>query len=164
MMDQRNRGEARRCLRSVTAFLIVGSLAGCTERTWAMRNLEGFEKAYDNSLVVWTTDLPPAMVGREYDFTLQARGQPKPFLWELVSGQLPNGMELDDDGEIQGTPTVSQVATFVVKVACKWPARSSALGSSPHVGWRMRQFTLVVKNLDLASPPRATKSDTAVRP
>jgi hypothetical protein len=132
-----------------------------------MGNLERFDKAFDDSLVVWTTDLPPAAIGKEYAFTLQARGKPKPFRWKLVSGQLPVGMKLDDDGKFQGTPMAPEVASFVVRVACRSQPRSSAFGSSPHVGWRMRRFTLVVKNGDPsspASPTGATKSDTMVRP
>ena len=127
------------------AALLLGSFTGCAQ-SLAKLPLEEFDKAYDESLVVWTTDLPPAGAGQAYAFNLQARGKPKPFRWRMVSGQLPDGMELNDDGQIQGTSSAPGVATFVAKVACRSQPQTSAQGLSPHVDWRMRQFTLVVRS------------------
>jgi hypothetical protein len=133
------------------AILLVGTLDGC-QHPLVPQDIDRFEKAFDDSLAVWTTDLPPATVSKEYRFALQARGQPKPFRSQLISGQLPVGLQLDDDGEIHGTPIASDAARFIVRVACKWPPQSFALGSSPHIGWRMRQFTLLVQNGDGRKP------------
>ena len=165
MDDKPGRGWSRACLRSALVILTVASLVGCAaERPWAVQDLELFERAYDDSLVVWTADLPRAVVGKAYDFTLQARGQPKPFRWKLISGQLPGGMELGDDGTIHGTPTAPEVARFIIKVACRSQPQSSAFGESPHVDWRMHRFTLVVKDADPSSSVRPARTETTVQP
>jgi hypothetical protein len=170
MNSKRNRrGTYRRhcwTIGSAAATLIALALGGCGHAgdKWVEQNLERFEKAFDESLIIYTTELPAAMVGKKYDFTLNARGKPKPFRWGIVSGQLPDGMQLADDGALFGTPAAAQVARFVVKVACKSQPQLSAHGGLPHVGWRMRQFTLVVKDVGVSSPGRpasAPKTDSA---
>jgi hypothetical protein len=151
---------------SARAILIVATFAGCggAGNKWVAQDLDQFEKAFDNSLIIYSTDLPVAWVGEEYDFTLDARGSPNPFLWRIVSGQLPSGMQLAGDGAFHGTPTTPEVATFVVKVRCKSSSQLSVRGGSPHVGWRMRQFTLVVKermSASSSSPPSGPKPGSA---
>ncbi len=86
------------------------------------------------------------MVGRKYDFRLRAAGRPKPFAWEILSGELPDGLLLDDEGRISGAPTAAQTSSFVVRVRCKTHERIDDRGSVPHVWSRMRHFTLVVKD------------------
>ena len=164
MSEKRRLDCIRGPLCSAMVFVSICILAGCAERHWAVWNLERFERAFDDSLLVLTTELPPAMVGEEYDFTLQAEGRPTPFSWRLVSGELPSGMKFGSDGEIRGIPTASEVARFVVKVACTSQPQYTAFGSSPHIGWRMRRFTLVVKDRESSTSARPNKSGTAVRP
>jgi hypothetical protein len=134
-------------------FLAIALLVGC-RHVGGQRAVELFEESYDDSLVVATSTLPPAVTGREYSFNLQARGQPKPYSWRLASGQLPEGLQLDDDGEILGTPLAPGTATFVVKVAGPAPLRASKRGASPHVYSRLCQLTLKVVNAS-ASATRA---------
>jgi hypothetical protein len=83
--------------------VLVGVLGGgCGTSSTVQSSVVDFDKAFDDSLVVLTTDLPPAVVGKEYRFRLRATGQPKPFLWALVSGHLPKGLSLDGDVESLG--------------------------------------------------------------
>ena len=127
--------------------VLVGVLGGgCGTSSTVQSSVVDFDKAFDDSLVVLTTDLPPAVVGKEYRFRLQATGQPQPFLWALVSGHLPKGLSLDGDGGISGVPTAHENASFVVKVHCKAGPTPDRAGSKPHVGLRMRYFTLVVQS------------------
>ena len=158
MNDKQNRGRTHRCQRraigSAMAIVIVGALTGCGHEgnRWVGQDMEWFEKAFDESLIIHTAELPAAVVGKEYEFTINARGNPKPLRWRIVSGQLPNGMQLAADGALGGTPTTPEVATFVVKVVCKSQPKPSVYGASPHVYWRMRQFTLVVMDEAASSP------------
>lgn len=172
MNDDGNRECANRCMRrmigSAVAILIVGTLTGCGHEgnKSVGQDLEWFEKAFDDSLLISTSELPAAVVGKEYAFALNARGKPKPFRWRIVSGQLPDGMQLAEDGAINGTPTAPEVATFVVKVVCKSQPKPSLYGASPHVYWRMRQFMLVAKDEAASfpgSPSSLLKADSAGR-
>lgn len=113
------------------------------------RDLRLFEQAYDEALVIDTTTLPVATVGIGYTTELLARGQPKPFIWTVVSGQLPAGIELSRDGTLSGMPAAATTSSFVVRVKCKSEPVPDDRGAAPHVGWRMRQLTLVVKPLEL---------------
>jgi hypothetical protein len=141
-------------LRWARYSLIAVLMAGCAH-PGANEDLLLFEKAFDESLVFWTTELPPAAVGRPYAFTLQARGKPKPYRWRMVSGQLPPGMQFEDDGAIKGTPSAPTVVSFVAKVVCERQPEASPRGWPPHIGSRLRQFVLVVKEREASSPTRA---------
>ena len=128
------------------ATTVVLSVDGCAGKTWTRGNLEQFELAFDHSLVLDMTDLRPGWVGKEYSARLRATGQYKPYHWRVVDGHLPDGLSMDDQGVIEGTPEIPEVATFVVNVVGSTPQGSrSTFGLEPHVRSRMGQFTLVVK-------------------
>jgi hypothetical protein len=55
-------------------------------------------------LVVTSTHLPVAHVGRAYSARLLAGGGTAPYKWRLISGPLPSGLRLLADGHITGTP------------------------------------------------------------
>ncbi|MBQ7594044.1 MAG: putative Ig domain-containing protein [Synergistaceae bacterium] len=59
--------------------------------------------------------LPGAVVGEEYQATLEAIGT-EPLTWSLYSGSLPTGLSLDIDGIISGVPSYSGTSSFYVKV------------------------------------------------
>jgi hypothetical protein len=147
----------RRYQRNVTVHARVHFLAatlvlisGCGGvSSGAKSNLRQFEQAYDRALVIETATLPVATTGVEYATKLVARGQPKPFVWTIVSGELPAGLELSSDGTLSGRPLAPTTTAFVVRVKCKTEPIPDEQGSAPHVGWRMRQLTLVVKGLAL---------------
>jgi large repetitive protein len=68
-------------------------------------------------LVITTTTLPPALLGRPYSAMLTGdSGDPSVLQWSLGGGALPAGLTLAKDGAISGTPTTAGTATFVAKV------------------------------------------------
>ena len=88
----------------------------------------------------------------DYNFTLQAEGylgnsiDASKLVWSLASGSLPDGLTLNSDGTITGTPTGTGTFTFVVKVY-----RSDGSSSDADT----KTITLTVN----ATPPEIT-SDT----
>ncbi|MGB2989006.1 MAG: putative Ig domain-containing protein, partial [Candidatus Zixiibacteriota bacterium] len=80
---------------------------------WILRSVSS--GSYGMNIV--TTDLPSAPLASAYAETLLAKGGVAPYVWELESGSLPNGMALDSlTGVISGIPTVQDSFHFTVKV------------------------------------------------
>lgn len=74
-------------------------------------------------LAIHTQRLPPALHGGPYNVRLRANGgNGQTHTWHVVSGSLPAGLTLTDDGRIEGTPTAVGTATFAIEV------RSAGLG------------------------------------
>lgn len=67
------------------------------------------------ALVVDTTSLPRARVGRPFATRLVAHGGLKPYAWRIVKGQLPRGLTLRPDGRILGRPRRSGQIRLVVR-------------------------------------------------
>ena len=69
----------------------------------------------EDAPAITTTTLPGGAVGTPYHHQLQATGGGF-ILWELFSGELPKGLTLKQTtGEISGTPTAEETATFTVR-------------------------------------------------
>ena len=69
----------------------------------------------EDAPAITTTTLPSGTVGTPYHHQLQATGGGF-ILWELFSGELPKGLTLKQTtGEISGTPTAEETATFTVR-------------------------------------------------
>ena len=69
----------------------------------------------EDAPAITTTTLPGGTVGTPYHHQLQATGGGF-ILWELFSGELPDGLKLKQTtGEISGTPTAEETATFTVR-------------------------------------------------
>jgi uncharacterized protein (TIGR03437 family) len=66
---------------------------------------------------ILTSSLPNGQVGTGYSTGLSATGGSAPYSWDLVfgSGNLPNGLFIISNGNIQGTPNVAGVFNFVVR-------------------------------------------------
>jgi hypothetical protein len=65
------------------------------------------------SPAIVTTSLPNGSVGTSYSQTLIASGS-SPIAWTITGGTLPTGLNLSPTGEISGTPTTAETATFTV--------------------------------------------------
>ncbi|HYE77212.1 MAG TPA: Ig domain-containing protein, partial [bacterium] len=78
---------------------------------------------------ITTTDLPDATVGEEFTAVIEVEGGVAPFTFSILSGELPDGLELDPaTGEITGTPTnadACETFTFVVMVTDSCPEPGS---------------------------------------
>ena len=61
---------------------------------------------------ITTKSLPEGTVGESYTATLEATGNN--MTWSLDSGTLPDGLTLNSDGTITGTPTAEGTSTFTV--------------------------------------------------
>lgn len=69
------------------------------------------------TLEVWTGDpLPDAVKGTAFSFPLTAVGGSAPYRWSLLSGSLPAGMSLGEDGLLAGTPSAAGSALFTVSL------------------------------------------------
>ena len=69
----------------------------------------------EDAPAITTTTLPGGTVGTPYHHQLQATGGGF-ILWELFSGELPDGLTLKQTtGEISGTPTAEQTTQFTVR-------------------------------------------------
>jgi Putative Ig domain len=57
-----------------------------------------------DALVVGKDEPRPATLGDSYAETLKASGGVSPYTWSLVSGSLPDGLEMITNGNLLGTP------------------------------------------------------------
>ena len=69
----------------------------------------------DSPPTVTTETLPGGTIGVAYSQRLFANGT-EPITWHVTAGELPNGLNLNEaTGEISGTPTTEETATFTVR-------------------------------------------------
>ena len=66
-------------------------------------------------LAILTDSLPDGVVGQPYSFQLE--GDCGDRKWSLVSGTLPPGISLDQNGRLRGTPTLEGTYVFTIAVA-----------------------------------------------
>jgi hypothetical protein len=65
-----------------------------------------------------TAALPPATVGTNYSGSLSATGGTAPYIFSVVSGQLPTGTLLgNSSGTVSGTPSASGNFSFTISVS-----------------------------------------------
>lgn len=67
-------------------------------------------------LEIKTTSLPKAYLRQSYEAQLEARGGIAPLKWEISDGAPPNGVQLQPDGELSGTPGEAGEFHFTVTV------------------------------------------------
>ncbi|GBF34845.1 EF hand domain/PKD domain protein [Desulfocucumis palustris] len=60
-----------------------------------------------------TVNLPNGTLGLEYEYSLTATGN-EPIVWMLSGGSLPDGIDLESDGDLSGTPSVPGTFNFSV--------------------------------------------------
>lgn len=63
-----------------------------------------------------TVTLPDGAVGSRYSLTLTATGGSGYYTWSLVSGKLPDGLSLNSNGVLSGTPQAVQKQEFTIMV------------------------------------------------
>ena len=77
--------------------------------------LEVKEQTDSDSIAITTQSLPEAIVGSEYVAYLNASGGSQPYVWSIVSNDLPAGLYLDGDN-IRGIPEETGLYEFIVTV------------------------------------------------
>ena len=61
--------------------------------------------------------MPNGTVGDHYSFhPLNVTGGRTPYQWRVIAGQLPSGLNLDDNGNAVGVPTSARVYQFTMQV------------------------------------------------
>lgn len=75
---------------------------------------------------ILTRVLPPASVGRPYRQILTVYGGVPPYRWE-VRGTVPDGMTVDPEGVIRGTPVQNDLRQFPVQVTDALEATASRI-------------------------------------
>jgi len=68
-------------------------------------------------LVVLTTTLPKGYLRQLYHFQLEAKGGITPVRWKISSGDLPAGVQLNEDGSLVGAPSKFGSFSFTVLMA-----------------------------------------------
>ena len=61
-------------------------------------------------------DLSDGAVGENYEFNLSVEGGVSPYAWSIVSGELPPGIALSQQGSINGVPTSPGNYSFFARV------------------------------------------------
>lgn len=97
--------------RLVGEFLLVGISLAAAGAPLCTAQQAG---ATGPPLVIKTTSLPKGYVRQAYQARLEAQGGITPFRWELTSGSLPTGVNLQADGELDGAPAQAGEFTFTV--------------------------------------------------
>jgi putative Ig domain-containing protein/Big-like domain-containing protein len=67
-------------------------------------------------LTITTKELPRGSVGTTYSENLGASGGQTPYTWSLQSGNLPDGLSLNQSGTIAGLPERAGTSSFVLKL------------------------------------------------
>lgn len=67
-------------------------------------------------LSITTGQIPDGQFGHPYSFSLSAAFGQTPYKWTLVSGSLPDGVTLDSNGVLKGSPKVAGGFSFQVRV------------------------------------------------
>jgi hypothetical protein len=67
-------------------------------------------------LMVIEEPMPPIEAGVEFHFQLHATGGVAPYVWSVVSGDLPDDISLTAQGLLGGRPTAPETVTVTLKV------------------------------------------------
>ncbi|MNO31479.1 Endo-1,4-beta-xylanase A precursor [compost metagenome] len=64
--------------------------------------------------VITTDSIPDAQINTAYSYALQATGK-QPIAWSITEGSLPNGLAMNQNGILSGTPSARGTFSFTVK-------------------------------------------------
>ena len=85
-------------------------------------------------LAISDDPLPPMNTGGEYHAQLRATGIAPPFVWAVLAGDLPEGINLSASGELSGRPIKAGAYNFTLKVEDSGhPPRTVTKAYSPSV-------------------------------
>jgi len=71
----------------------------------------------EDRVEIITTTVPDGQVGQAFQVTFQARGGTEPYTWRVVSGRLPNPVELEaESGRLQGVVREEGTFSFTIEV------------------------------------------------
>ena len=101
---------------TISGTPLIGS-QGTTSHTFTVRDStnppQSDTRAYSLTIVlpapprITTTTLPNGNVGTAYSQQLQATGGSGNLTWTIITGALPDGLNMDAAGLISGTPTIA---------------------------------------------------------
>lgn len=77
-------------------------------------------------LIITTQELPRGSVASAYSQPLGASGGQTPYTWSIQSGRLPDGLLLNPNGIISGTPERPASSSFIIKVTDATGASATA--------------------------------------
>ena len=72
--------------------------------------------AEPSQLLIDTVSLPTTYPHATYSVSLQQHGGVPPFHWRIEKGELPRGMQLEDDGTLQGRPEKAGEYRFTISL------------------------------------------------
>ncbi len=103
----------------------------------------------DTGMVINSGRMAPAIVGRAYDEPLPIVNAPAKPEWTIVSGALPEGLQLKD-GRIVGTPKTEAKAVFTVqaKVGETIDKREMTLLADPDLPLTIPEQDMVIEHAD----------------
>lgn len=90
-----------------TVTVVVTNKAGSDSKTYTFSVYEG--------PAITTQTIEPCVIGTAYSQTLQATGHPA-AVWSVVGGVLPDGLTLNADGTITGTPAEGAEGEYNITV------------------------------------------------
>lgn len=132
------------------ALFIVTTILSCTESTTS-----GFKESDDlpteEIVFITTTSLPDGKIGIAYSVKLSATGGDGNYVWEISSGDLPQGLDLDaNTGEISGKPELDGDSNLTIKVssAGMTDSKSLSIAITPAVAKTNRQAVINVDFMD----------------
>ena len=70
----------------------------------------------DLELTIATLSLVNGIKGASYSSIIQAAGGTAPYVFSVTSGNLPDGLSMNDNGNIAGTPVTAGTFTFTVRI------------------------------------------------
>ena len=92
------------------------------------------EEPSETKPVISIDDLPDAIDGESYNYTLTAGGV-QPITWSITAGSLPAGLSLESEsGKISGTPTSTGTSTFTVTATNTYDSTSKEMSITVQAG------------------------------
>lgn len=84
--------------------------------------------------VITSETLPNGVNGKPYSASLQAESGTAPYFWEIISGSLPEGLSLSNNGKITGVATVTGRSSITIQVTDEEGLQDA------------REFTLIIED------------------